>query len=394
MSGVARDVATHGAPAFAETRLGKGWEPAVLTTLTILLVGVGLVTVYSVSGFLAQREGLPDTYYVLRQTAGAAAGLVLMVAATRVPYHWFRALAWPSVFVTAVLLLMLVLPWTRGLTLEENGARRWLDLGITVQPSELAKLAIVVWTAHVAVRKAEHFRSFTRGFLPFLLVWGVLVLPIMVEGLSSAFVAGMTGAVILFAAGARLAHFAFLGLLLSPVAVVQLGEGFRQDRLLAFRDLETFAEGAGYQVTQSLIAIGSGGITGVGFGEGRQKFGFLPEPHNDFIFSMIAEEWGLFGVTFIVGLYLALVLVGFRVAARAPDAFGQLLAIGITSLIALQATLHVGVGLGVVPPTGISLPLVSYGRWNLLVTLVGIGILGSVARADRSDVPSPAGRWR
>ena len=137
-------------------------------------------------------------------------------------------------------------------------------------------------------------------------------------------------------------------------------------------------------MNQSLIALGSGGITGVGFGEGRQKFGFLPEPHNDFIFSMIGEEWGLLGVIFLICLYMSIVLIGFRIARRAPDRFGQLLAIGIASLVALHAVLHMGVGLGLVPPTGLSLPLVSYGRSNLLVTLMGIGILLSVARGHAS----------
>jgi cell division protein FtsW len=151
--------------------------------------------------------------------------------------------------------------------------------------------------------------------------------------------------------------------------------------------------GAGYQVRQSLIALGSGGATGVGFGEGRQKFGFLPEPHNDFIYSMIGEEWGFLGTGSLTLLYLAIVVVGFRIARRAPDLFGQLLAVGITSMLALHAVLHMAVGLGVVPTTGLPLPLVSYGRSNLLVTLLAIGILLSIARGDpraRRDGAGPA----
>jgi cell division protein FtsW len=159
----------------------------------------------------------------------------------------------------------------------------------------------------------------------------------------------------------------------------------------AFRNLDAHTSAAGYQVHQSLIALGSGGAAGVGFGEGRQKFGFLPEPHNDFIFSMIGEEWGLMGATLIVGLYLAIIVVGFRIAQRAPDLFGQLLAIGLTSLIALHAVLHMGVGLGLLPPTGLSLPFISYGRSNLLVSLVSIGILMSIARGTNL---AEAGRRR
>jgi cell division protein FtsW len=377
------DVADKRPPPFPELGLRQGWEPAVVAAATLLLVSVGLVTVYSASAFLAQREARPDTFYVLRQTAGAAAGLVLLLACSRIPYRWWRIAAWPAVLVSFVLLMLLVLPATTELAPEINGARRWLDLGVTFQPSELAKLAIVIWTAHTAVRKRHHFRSLSRGFLPFLLVWTALLMPILLQpDLSTAFVAGVAGAIVLFAAGGRVAHFLFLGALLAPIAIGQLDQDFRQDRLLAFQDVEEHASAEGYQVHQSLIAIGSGGINGVGFGEGRQKFGFLPEPHNDFIFAMIGEEWGLLGVTFVLGLYLSLILVGFRIAGRARDGFGQLLAIGITSTIALHAMLHMGVGLGLVPPTGLSLPLVSYGRSNLLATLASAGILISVARGQ------------
>jgi cell division protein FtsW len=164
------------------------------------------------------------------------------------------------------------------------------------------------------------------------------------------------------------------------VAIWQLTRGFRMERLLAFRNPEEYLSGAGYQVNQSLVALGSGGIAGVGFGQGRQKFGFLPEPHNDFIFSMIGEEWGLVGVGVLIALYMGVVLVGFRIARTARDQFGQVLAVGLTSMIALHAVLHMSVALGLVPPTGLPLPLVSYGRSNLLVSFAAIGMLLSVAR--------------
>ncbi len=367
---------------YAETGLGRGWEPAALLGITLLLLSFGLVTLYSTSALLAQRQGLPDYHFVVRQAAGAAVGLVCLFMVSRVPYTWWRHLAWPAVFATWVLLVILVLPGTEAIAPPRNGARRWLDLGpASFQPSELAKVALIVWTAALAIRKQEHFRSLRRGLLPFLVVWSALLVPVLFEpDLSTAFLLAMLGAIVVFAAGGRIGHFVFLALLAYPVAVRQLTVGFRVDRLLAFRDLEAHAAGAGYQVQQSLIAIGSGGITGVGFGEGRQKFGFLPEAHNDFIFGMIGEEWGLLGVLFLIGLYLTLTLVGFRIARRAPDLFGQLLAIGFTSMIALHAVLHMSVGLGLVPPTGLPLPLVSDGRSNLVVTLLALGILTSVAR--------------
>ncbi len=386
MSAFATDVARKAAPPFADMGIGRGWEPAALLVTTLLLVSLGLVTLYSASALLAQRQDLPDTFYVLRQAVGVGIGLVLLVVCSRIPHGWWRALAWPGVFASFVLLVLIVLPATETLAPEINGARRSLDLGVSFQPTELAKLAILVWTAHTAVRKSEQLRSLFRGFLPFLLVWGALLTPILLQpDLSTAFVAGLCGAVVLFAAGGRIAHFVLLSLVVGPLVLAQLGEGFRQARMMAFGDVEEFAAAEGYQVHQSLIAIGSGGITGVGFGEGRQKFGFLPEPHNDFIFAMIGEEWGLLGVTVLLGLYLTLVLVGFRIARGALDPFGQLLAIGITSMIALQALLHIGVGLGVVPPTGLSLPLVSYGRSNLLVSMTGVGMLLSIGRSMRGS---------
>lgn len=374
------DVRPRGPVQLPDTGIGRGWEPAMVMVLTLLLLSFGLVTLYSSSSFMARSEGLPDYFFVLRQAGGAALGLVLMVACSRVPYGVWRVLAWPLVAVSISLLLLLVIPAASAVAPEINGARRWLRIGVTVQPSELAKVAIIVWTAAMAVKKRDQFRSLSRGLTPFLIVWGIVCLLIAAQpDLSTACLVGMLGSLIVFAAGGRAGHFAFLGLLVTPLLWTQLNVGFRFARLLNFFG-EADTAGVGYQVNQSLIAIGSGGITGVGFGEGRQKFGFLPEAHNDFIFAMIGEEWGLAGVAVILGLYVGVILVGFRIAGRAPDLFGQLLAVGVTNLVAIQAVLHMGVGLGLVPPTGLALPLVSYGRSNLIVTLASLGILISVAR--------------
>ena len=233
------------------------------------------------------------------------------------------------------------------------------------------------------MRKVEYFRSLRRGLLPFLVVWSVVLLLVAAEpDLSTAVVIGLLGTIVVFAAGARIGHFVFVGLLLAPVAGNQLAVEFRLDRIQAFLNPAADPMGAGYQVRQSLVALGSGGVSGVGIGEGRQKFGFLPEAHNDFIFAMIGEEWGLIGVSLLVLLYVAIVMVGFRIAGRAPDLFGELLAIGMSSLIAVQAILHMAVGLRLAPTTGLALPLVSYGRSNLVVTLVALGILMSVSALE------------
>lgn len=363
-------------------RFARGWEFAAVMTLTLLLLSFGLVTLYSASSFLAQSQGLADYYFLVRQAAGAVVGLVCLLVLSRIPYRMWTSLAWPMMLVAWMLVVFIVLPGTESFAPMRNGARRWLSLGpISFQPSEAAKLAVLVWTAVLAVKKQDRFRSLTRGLGPFLLVWGAILLPVLLEpDFSTAVLIGVLGCIIVFAAGARLGHFIFLGLLALPVVLQQFGADFREMRISAFFNPEAHTTGAGYQVHQSLIAIGSGGIGGVGFGEGQQKYGFLPEAHNDFIFALIGEEWGLIGVVLLVVAYIGLVLVGFRIAQRAPDLLGELLAVGCTSLIALHTFLHMGVNLGLLPATGLPLPLISDGRSNLVVTMAAVGILLSVAR--------------
>lgn len=378
------NVAPAGPVAIPDAGLGKGWEPAVLMGVTLVLFAFGLVTLSSATTFLAYRAGEGAPHYVLQQAFGGALGLIALVVFSRIPYHWWKALAWPVLAFTWILLMILILPGTEGIAPRINGARRWLLLPVgQVQPSELAKMAIVIWTAALAVKKQAHFKSLRKGLLPFLLVWTAILLPIAAEpDFSTACLVGLLAGIVVFAAGGRIGHFVFLGAAILPMILAKLDDGFRLSRMRAFWNPDFDPSGAGYQVRQSLMAIGSGGVTGVGFGEGRQKFGFLPEPHNDFIFAMIGEEWGLLGVLFVVSLFMTLIMVGFRIAQRAPDLFSELLAIGFTSLIALQATLHMSVGLGLVPNTGLALPLISYGRSNLVVTMASIGILIAIARAQ------------
>jgi cell division protein FtsW len=381
------DIAPAGPVTLPDAGLGRGWEPAAVVLLTLLLLAFGLVTLYSASSVLAWRQDLPDTYFVLRQAGGAAFGLALLTACALIPYHSWSRWAWPLLWTSVVLLLITVLPGTEAIAPEVNGARRWLRVGISIQPSELAKLAVIIWTATISVKKQDQFKSLTQGLAPFFLIWAVVLVPILLQpNLSTALVIAALGLLVVFAAGARLAHFGFLVLMVLPFVRKQLEVGFRADRIEAFMNPAHDPGGAGFQLLQSLVAVGSGGVTGVGFGEGRQKFGFLPEAHNDFIFAIVGEEWGLVGIVLLVSTYLALILVGFRIAARAPDLFGELLAVGITSLIALQATLHMAVGLGLLPTTGVALPLFSYGRSGLLATLAALGILVAVARA------APGGR--
>ena len=391
------DVAPSRPITLPDTGIGHGWEATVLLVATLVLMCFGLATLYSASGFLAQRQNLPDWHYVVLQAGGAVIGLGVLWACSRIPPSFWEDGAWLLLLAVFVMLVAIVLPNTQAIAPEINGARRWLVMwGITLQPSELAKIAVVVWTARVAVRQAGQFRSLSRGLLPFLVVWGAVLCPVMLEpDLSTACLIALLGGLVVFAAGGRIAHFLFIGVLAVPLLQAQLGVSFRANRMLAFLNPASDPEGAGFQVRQSLVALGSGGPYGVGFGEGRQKFGFLPEAHNDFIFAMVGEEWGLLGVVFLLGLYTTLVFVGLRIARRASDEFSQLLAVGLIGIVGLQALLHMAVGLGLVPPTGLALPLVSYGRSNQVVTLASVGMLIAIARATdpRAAEVTVGARW-
>ncbi len=272
-------------PTDSPSAAGRG-----LLAVTLVLVGFGLLSVYSASSYVAQQAGRPDTYYLFQQASRAGIGCVVMAVAAVVDYRILRRLAWPILAVTALLLIPLVIPGTESIAPRINGARRWLDLGVRIQPSELAKVAVVIWTAALAVKKQDQLGDFREGVLPFLVVLAPICLLILLEPHFSAamWVAVLAGTV-LFAAGARLRHFALLGVGIGLFAATQiLTARYRLARVVAFLDPESAASAGGYQLKQSLTAIGTGGLTGVGFGRSTTKMQFLPEPQNDFIFSIIA----------------------------------------------------------------------------------------------------------
>jgi cell division protein FtsW len=365
----------------APSRLGTGWEPATLLLLTLMLLSVGIVSVYSASSVLAQGRGLPDYYYVVRQVTGACMGFVVLVTMAYVDYRRLRLLAWPILLLVVVALVATLVPGAHSRVV--NGGRRWLEIGaVALQPSELAKIAVIIWTAALTVKKQDRLNSLSRGLLPFLLVWSLLVLLIFLQpSMSAAVIVILLGALVVFAGGARIGHFILLALVGLPLLWSQIGAAaYRMRRMAAFFDPSHDPANVSYQITQSLIAIGSGGIFGRGFGHGVQKFGYLPEPHNDFIFAMIGEEWGFIGLFTIIGLFTTFALIGFRIARHAPDLFGFLLAVGVTNLIVVQALLHILVNLALIPTTGVTLPFLSYGRTSLLVCLAAVGILINIAR--------------
>jgi cell division protein FtsW len=367
------------------SRLGSGWESGALLALTLVLVSVGLVVVYSASSVMAQSQGLVPHHYLLRQMSGALIGLVALLVAAQLDYRRLRGLSWPFLGVVVLLLFVMVLPAARDIAPEVNGARRWLVLGpVVFQPSELAKLALVVWTAALVVKKQDRLRSLSRGLAPFLLIWSVVAgLVLLQPDLSTALLVLMLSGLVAYSGGARPAHFLVLAAGAMPVVWAQMTRvAYRMERVVTFLDPRADLADMGYQINQSLIALGSGGVAGRGFGRGQQKFGFLPEPHNDFILAMIGEEWGFVGVATIVLLFVAFALVGYRIARGATDLFGFLLALGATNLIVLQSLLHMGVNLALLPATGVTLPFISYGRSSLVVSLAAAGVLMSIGRVS------------
>ena len=347
----------------------------------------GLAAVYGASSLVTMQGGQVGAGFALKQAVGAVVGGLLAVVFARIDYHRWREWAWPLLAVTGVLLLIPLLPFTHAITPSINGARRWVNLGVlTLQPSELAKLTVVVWCAMLAAKKGEQLRDFKKGLLPFLVILVPLVALIFLEPhLSMALLITILAGTVLFTAGARIGHFLALGvaagpLLFGAVATVQ----YRLARVLTFLNPGAAPSEASWQVQQSLTGIGAGQLLGAGFGQGQQKLGYLPYAYSDFIFSTIGEEWGFLGVLVIAVLFGTFVWLGFRIARHAPDLFGQLLATGISVMVGLSVVLHIGVTLAVIPATGVTLPFFSYGRSSLIVALAATGVLASVGRARRA----------
>jgi cell division protein FtsW len=359
------------------------WETHLLSVVVFTLVVFGIVAVYGASSLVQLGGGrVVDYTYALKQVSGAAIGGVLMLLLSRVDYDIWRRMAWPLLLLTIVLLLVPILPGTGAIAPNINGANRWLDLGpISFQPSEIARLVVVIWCAMLVAKKGETLRQFRKGILPFVLILGVVFLLILLEpNLSMATLITLLGGIVLFAAGARLGHFVLL-----LVAGVLLAYDRIQAAPYRLARMQTYLHGAagtdaGFQITQSIIGFGSGQLFGVGLGHGSQKMGYLPYAYSDFLFSHIGEEWGFLGVCVVIGLYAAFCWLGFRIARTAQDAFGQFLAVGLTATVGVTAFMHMAVTLGMMPTTGLTLPFMSYGRTSQVIGLASVGILLNIGR--------------
>lgn len=364
-----------------------GWEARLMVIITAVLVVFGLVSVYAASSALMQRGRPIGSSLALDQALGAGVGGLLLIVASRFDLERLRRWAWPLVLATLLMLVVLLLPFTHAIAPRLNGSRRWLVIpGLSIQVSEIAKLVVVVWTAMLCAKKAKDLRHLSKGLLPVLTVVGPLALLILLEpDLSTAVVVGLLAMIVLFAAGARIGHFILLGLVAIPLVWEQIQHmQYRVLRMTAFLDPGADRLASGYQIDQSLIGIGAGKLLGVGFGQGQQKLGFLPYPYSDFIFATIGEEWGFVGVAFLVLLYSGWLFLALRLARAATDPFRQYLGVGLAALVGVDAFLHMGVGLALVPTTGLVLPFVSYGRSSLVVALVATGLLVNLGSRKRA----------
>lgn len=376
------------------------WETRLLGMVTVVLVVFGIAATYGAASLLTLQGQNAGFGFALRQLSGAAMGGLLLLLASRLDYYRWRQLAWPLLFVTFVFLLIPLLPFTLSIAPPVNGARRWLDLGpINFQPSELARLVVVIWCAMLASKKGLQVREFKKGVLPFMLVLGLISLMILLEpNLSMATLVALLGGLVLFTSGAKIGHFALLTGLGMILVFHQIRDAqYRLSRLLTFLNPGDASSDAGFQINQSLVGIGSGQLFGVGFGEGQQKLGYLPYAYSDFLFSTIGEEWGFVGVLTVVALFSLFCWLGFRIARTAADPFGQYLAVGLTATIGLTAFMHMAVSLGLMPTTGLTLPFMSYGRSSQVISLLGTGILINVGRlrgSPRAAGPRTSGRDR
>ena len=371
-------------------RWRMGTEARGLVLVMALLLAFGLAVLYSASAIVAMQENRDSWFYIARQITGVLGGIVVFAVAAKLPAEKWEKWAWPIMWVTIVsLLLCLLLP--ASIAPRINGSKRFL-FGASFQPSELGKLGVVLWTSMLIVKKGERLRRLTKGVLPFFIVVGLLDILVALEpDLSVAMLYTLLLAVLLFVGGVRVAHFVALFALAIPLLWKEIEKvQYALLRLTSFLDPGSAPSQLNYQLKQSLIAVGTGGAFGVGFGQGRQQYGFLPFPYSDFIASNIGEEWGFIGLVAVTVAFAAYALLGFRIARKARSPFLQLVAVGLTFVTVITAYLHIGVVIGLLPTTGLTLPFVSYGRSNIVLTMFLTGILVNIGSTRERVVGSGA----
>ncbi|WP_432418818.1 stage V sporulation protein E [Cytobacillus spongiae] len=351
--------------------------------VTFTLLTVGLIMVYSASAVWAEYKFEDSFFFAKRQLLFACVGIVAMFFIMNIDYWTWRTWSKVILIICFVLLVVVLIP---GIGNERNGSRSWIGVGaFSIQPSEFMKLAMIAFLAKFLSENQKLITSFKKGLIPSLGIVFVAFGMIMLQpDLGTGTVMVGTSVVMIFIAGARISHFVGLGMvgLLGFVGLV-ISAPYRMKRITSFLDPWEDPLGSGFQIIQSLYAIGPGGLFGLGLGQSRQKFFYLPEPQTDFIFAILSEELGFIGGSFVLLLFSLLLWRGIRIALGAPDLFGSFLAVGIIAMVAIQVMINIGVVTGLMPVTGITLPFLSYGGSSLTLMLMAIGVLLNISRYAR-----------
>jgi cell division protein FtsW len=346
---------------------------------TLLLMGFGLVAIYSASSSLAEHKMADNYFYLKRQGMFCLVGLFFFICTKNLPSTFYQRIVYPILGISFFLVILSLVP---GIGTKVGGASRWLRFaGFSFQPSELAKLALALYLAYSIAKKGPEMSSFSKGLLPHLAVGGAFMVLILLQpDLGTTIIIGSWLLIILFVGGVRIVHLMGLALFSFPVLLWLVWKAdYRLKRWWTFLNPWEDPQGLGFQIIHSFLAFGSGGVLGVGLGNSKQKLFYLPEPHTDFILSIVAEELGLLGVAAIVLLFGILILRGIQIALDAPDLFSSYLALGVTCFLGLQVLINMGVVLGLLPTKGLTLPFISYGGSSLVMTLIGIGILCNIS---------------
>jgi len=365
--------------------------PDVVLFATIAaLVAIGLIMIYSASSATAYASYRDTAYYLKRQSLWLIVALVCAVIAYRIDYRKLRTIAPGGIFVVFAALVAVLVPHIGQV---QGGSRRWLGVGAaSFEPSEVAKLALVIFLAAKLSTIGETLRSLVRGVVPCLFVACALATPVLLEpDMGTASLLLFTAFGMLFCAGARIEHLVMCALAMFPVAALSIGSSaYKRARVLAFLDPWKDPQNTGFHIVQSLLALGSGGLAGLGLGASRQKFFYLPEQYTDFIFAIIGEELGLLGGLGVIALFVVFAFRAVRIAIAASDRFGMLLALGCTLLIVIQAFVNIGVVTSSWPVTGVPLPFVSFGGTSLVVSLVAVALIANVGRhRHAAHAPAP-----
>lgn len=359
----------------------RGEHDKVLFSVSLILVGLGILMVYSASAIRAQEQFGDPFFFLKRQAIWAVVGVATLIGISGQNYRRLERWA-PLVYLLSIALLIVVL--IPGVGAKVNGARRWIRFAnLSFQPAEFAKIALILYLSRILAKKGERVQEFTDGLLPPFIVAAVVTgLVVLQPNYGTALVIFTTAGAVLFVAGTRISHLALVGVGLVPLVGLLLTQAPHvRGRVLAMVDPSQAPPRFLYQLTQAQLALGRGGSLGAGLGDGMQKLFYLPEPHTDFIFAIVGEELGFAGAIGVLSLFALFLWRGVRIAFKASDPFSCYLAVGITSLIVTQAAVNVGMVVGLLPTTGLPLPLVSFGGTSLVMTLFGVGILLSISRS-------------